>query len=159
MNEIEHPLSQSLEDYLEAILILERRYKVARVKQIADMLQVRMPSVTNAVKLLREKDLVHYQKNSFISLTDEGKRIADQVSTRHTTIKKFLADVLHFTKEDAEETACRVEHVIDGDFIQRLKLLTKFFEKNITGTERSDEWLTYISQEIGKKKPHQDMEL
>ncbi len=155
----EQLLSQSLEDYLEAILILERRYKVARVKQIADMLNVRMPSVTNAVKLLREKGLVNYKKNSYISLTEEGRRIGSQVSTRHTTIKKFLHDVLHFTPDEAEATACRVEHVIDGEFIQRIELLNQFFEKNITGTERADEWLSYISQKITKRNPLQDMEL
>ncbi len=157
MNAEEHELSQSLEDYLEAILILERTYKVARVKQIADMLDVRMPSVTNAVKLLREKELVNYQKNSYISLTDKGMEIAVQVSNRHVTIKTFLQEVLRFTDDDAEQTACRIEHVIDGDFIQRLELLNQFFEKNINSTDRFDQWLSYINQEHQGKT--RDMEL
>ncbi len=152
-------LSQSLEDYLEAILILERKYKVARVKQIADLLQVRMPSVTNAVKMLKEKKLVHYQKNSYISLTEEGRMIADRVSSRHSTIRIFLRDVLYFTPEDAEEAACRIEHVIDCDFIDRLELLNNFFQKNITGTKRADEWLSYISQKSGKRSKSKDMDL
>ena len=152
-------LSQSLEDYLEAILILERKYKVARVKQIADLLQVRMPSVTNAVKMLKEKKLVHYQKNSYISLTEEGRMIADRVSSRHSTIRIFLRDVLYFTPEDAEEAACRIEHVIDCDFIDRLELLNNFFQKNITGTKRADEWLSYISQKSGKHSKSKDMDL
>ena len=146
MNVEDYELSQSLEDYLEAILILERKYKVARVKQIADMLDVRMPSVTNAVKLLREKELVNYQKNSYISLTETGKKIATKVSNRHVTIKTFLEQVLRFSQKDAEQTACKIEHVIDGDFIQRLKLLNQFFDQNINSTDRFDQWLTYINQ-------------
>lgn len=160
MSPKELTLSQSLEDYLEAILTLERTHKVARVKQIADLLEVRMPSVTNALKHLREKELVHYEKNSYISLTNDGRRIARRVTMRHATIRTFLQDVLHFTPEDAEETACRIEHVIDGEFIDRLELLNEFFEKNITGTDRCEEWLSYISQKSGKsKQPAKDMEI
>ncbi len=129
-----------MEDYLEAILYLEEQHEAARVKQIADILQVRMPSVTNALKHLREKSLVNYTKNSSISLTREGKELARQVTHRHRTIRTFLKDVLKLSHEDAEETACRIEHVIGNEFTLRLSMLNRFFKTSIAGTPRDDDW-------------------
>ena len=78
---IKTKLTPSLEDYLEAILNLESQYRVARVKDIAKTLEVQMPSVTGAVKNLKEKGLVNYEKNSFISLTDKGMEIAKSIQS------------------------------------------------------------------------------
>lgn len=146
MTEKQEDLSQSLEDYLEAILYLEERHEAARVKQIADMLQVRMPSVTNALKHLREKSLVNYRKNSSISLTKEGKELAKQVTHRHRTIRTFLKDVLKLGDEDAEETACRIEHVIGNEFTIRLSMLNRFFKTAIAGTPLEEDWVQMLEK-------------
>ena len=76
-------LSSSIEDYLEAIGSLERENRVARVKDIAERLDVQMPSVTGALKVLRGKGLVNYERNSYITLTEEGLKIADSISLKH----------------------------------------------------------------------------
>ncbi|MCK4379164.1 MAG: metal-dependent transcriptional regulator, partial [Deltaproteobacteria bacterium] len=64
-----HNLTSNMEDYLEAILTLQEEQKVARVRDIARQLKVKMPSVTGAVRNLAEKGLVNYERYSFVTLT------------------------------------------------------------------------------------------
>ena len=117
-------LSPSLEDYLEAILILENRNRVARVRDIAAHLDVQMPSVTGAVKALRDRGLVNYEKNSFISLTPKGKETAEEVFKKHSVMVVFLENILKLSHEKAVEQACRIEHVIDSDTAKRFSNCT-----------------------------------
>ena len=85
-----YKLTPSLENYLEAILFIETRNRVARVKDIADHLKVQMSSVTVALKNLKGKGLVSYEKNSFIVLTEKGKVIAVNTQKKHDIIRFFL---------------------------------------------------------------------
>ena len=87
-------LTSNMEDYLEAIRNLEKANRVARVKDIAKTLKVKMPSVTGALKVLREKGLINYEKNSFISLTKEGLRISKEILNKHQTLTRFLETIL-----------------------------------------------------------------
>jgi len=113
-------LSESLEDYLETILELEKTNKVARAKDIADKLGVRRGSVTGALKVLGQKKLINYEPYSFITLTTVGKRIAAKIKERHTVLKRFLERVLQVDPITAEATACRMEHAIDDLSLDRL---------------------------------------
>lgn len=113
-------LTPSLEDYLETVLRLEEKNRVARVRDIALMLDVQMPSVTGALKSLKEKGLVQYEKNSFIVLTERGKVIAEGIYAKHKVILDFLRNVLLLPEEKAVEQACQIEHVIDDDTAGRL---------------------------------------
>lgn len=113
-------LTDSLENYLEAILHLETANKVARAKDIADRLQIQRGSVTSALKNLADKGLINYEPYSFITLTAEGKAVAKEITHRHATIKNFLINVLLVDPETAEETACRMEHAIDPQTLERL---------------------------------------
>lgn len=113
-------LSDSLEDYLEAILELERTNKVARVKDIAEKMGVLKGSVTVALKNLAEKGYVNYKPYSYITLTKQGATIAREITKRHKVIRDFLENVLLLDHEKAEENACRMEHAIDRAAIERL---------------------------------------
>lgn len=108
-------LSASQEDYLEAILQLERASRVARVSEIAGQLGVSQPSVTGALKGLAARRLVAHAPYGHVTLTDEGTRIALEVERRHLAIKDFLTEVLGIPREQAETTACRLEHVLEAD--------------------------------------------
>jgi DtxR family Mn-dependent transcriptional regulator len=121
-------LSESLEDYLEAILELEDASKVARAKDIADKIGVQRGSVTGALKILEEKALINYQPYSFITLTDKGRAIAAQISNRHAVLKDFLLRVLQFDEESAEQTACRMEHAVDEKAMQRFVRFIGFID-------------------------------
>lgn len=110
-------LSASLEDYLEAILLLERESRVARVSEIADQLHVSRPSVTGALKNLAGRGLVAHQRYGHATLTEEGERIALEVERRHVAIRDFLTEVLSIPAVQAETTACKLEHVLEPDIL------------------------------------------
>ncbi len=113
-------LSESLEDYLEAILDLEKTNKVARVKDIAEKLGVLRGSVTGALKNLSEKGLIDHEPYGFITLTLKGAKMAREVTRRHAVIKNFLLKVLQLGADAAEANACRMEHAMDKAAIDRL---------------------------------------
>jgi DtxR family transcriptional regulator, Mn-dependent transcriptional regulator len=111
------PLSASLEDYLEAILRLERASRVARVSEIAEQLGVSRPSVTGALKTLAARGLVAHAPYGHATLTQEGARIASEVEGRHLAIRDFLTGVLCIPEDRAEATACRMEHVLEPEIL------------------------------------------
>jgi DtxR family Mn-dependent transcriptional regulator len=112
--------SESRQSYLQVILELEALQKVARTKDIADRLKIQRGSVTGALKSLEEKGLIRYQPYAFITLTDSGKTIAEEIAHRHRVLKDFLLNVLQVDEPTAETTACRMEHVIDRTTVDRL---------------------------------------
>jgi len=118
-----------MEDYLETILILERKNRVARVKDIASMLNVQMPSVTGALKNLRDRGLIHYEKNSFINLTEEGMAKAERVKKKHFILLRFLESVLDERGDEAENEACSLEHHLSLNTALKIERLTEYFEE------------------------------
>ena len=130
-NDSEAKLSSSLEDYLEAIRRLENENKVARVRDIARQLSVTMPSVTAALKTLKRRGLVHHEKNSFIRLTDLGASVARTVTMKHTVLVRFLREVLLLPYAKAEEAACRMEHAVDCDMMERMMRLIEVLHERL----------------------------
>lgn len=110
-------LSASQEDYLEAILQVERVSRVARVSEIAERLGVSRPSVTGALKCLGARGLVSHAPYGHITLTEDGKVVAAEVERRHLLIRDFLTDVLSLPMDKAESTACKLEHILEPDVL------------------------------------------
>lgn len=132
-NEETGQLSASLEDYLEAILQLERTCRVARVSEIADQLQVSRPSVTGALKSLSARGLVTHARYGHVTLTNKGLDLALEVERRHTAIRDFLTDILGVSAEKAESAACKMEHVLDPEVLEHF---VAFAEKHGVGKKR-----------------------
>lgn len=128
-------LTPSMEDYLETILLLEQKKRVARVKDIAEKLSVQMPSVTGALKSLKSRDLVEYEKNSFINLTPKGLKLAKAILQRHEILVEFFSLALGLDGNYAEEQACRVEHAIDQDTAERFRNLTRWIQSMNSGVK------------------------
>lgn len=116
----------SMEDYLEAIATLSEGRKVVRVKQISQMLGVKMPSVTSALKKLSESGLVEHAKYGHIKLTLEGDKVARDVIDKHQALTSFFAQALGIDRETAEEDACKIEHVISSLSMERLARFVDF---------------------------------
>ena len=133
-----HDLSESLENYLEVILDLERTQKVARAKEIADRLQIQPGSVTGALKNLAEKGYINYEPYSYITLTSKGRQWAEEITYRHQALSHFLLDVLKIDPATAEETACRMEHAIDKQTIDRL---VRFIDYIFTCPRAGEQWI------------------
>lgn len=141
-------LTESLENYLEAILFLETENKVARAKDIADRLQIQRGSVTSALKVLSDKGLINYEPYSYITLTTRGKTLAKDITLRHATIKDFLINVLRIDPDIADDTACRMEHAIDPQTMERLTCFINYVnECPRAGEQWIESFLTYCAKE------------
>lgn len=112
-------LGESLEDYLETLLILEETGKI-RCVDVASRMHVSKPSVNKAMNVLKEKGYVLQESYGDIHLTDAGRDLAKSIYLRHETISGFLQDVLGISAENADEDACHIEHVISEETFQKL---------------------------------------
>ncbi len=121
-------LTSNMEDYLEVILNLQQEQRVARVKDVAQRLNVKMPSVTGAMKGLAEKGLVNYERYSYLTLTAAGEKIAQEIGDRHRTFYNFLTKVLELDHRTAELDACRLEHATSRKTFARIKEFTENYE-------------------------------
>jgi len=121
-------LSASLEDYIEAIYHIIEDKLVARSKEIAARLKVSRASVTEALRALSKKGLINYSPYEAITLTDEGKAVAEDVIFRHEALKRFFVEVLTIEDSIAEEGACRIEHAAPPEIIARMISFTEFMQ-------------------------------
>lgn len=126
--EAQREQTASMEDYLEAIANLGGGTKVVRVKQISEMLGVKMPSVTSALKKLSGQELVEHERYGHIKLTPEGAKIAGDVIGRHKALTRFFGQALGINPQTAEEDACKIEHVISPLSMERLAKFVEFIE-------------------------------
>ena len=117
-------IQESAENYLEAIFILKNRLGHVRSIDIATELGYSKPSVSRAMKLLRENDYITVESDGAINLTAAGLKIAEQMYERHTFLSQFLMG-LGLDEQTAKDDACRIEHVISEE---TFALLKKFIE-------------------------------
>ncbi len=118
-------MSSSLEDYLEAIAEIIEKNGHAHTKDIAERMQVKMPSVTNALQALSARGLINYQSHAPVELTSLGAESAAVIRHRHTVLRKFFADILKLELKEADSTACKIEHVISETVLSRIVLLAE----------------------------------
>ena len=107
-------VNESIEDYLEQILIQEEKNGCARSVDIAMSLGVTKASVSHATKLLRENNYIHMADDKCITLTLSGREIAESMYQRHLVLAKFLMR-LGVREETAFADACRMEHDISAE--------------------------------------------
>ena len=104
-------IRKSAEDYLEQILILHEEKGFARSVDIANGLNVSKPSVSFAMKQLRENGYITMDRDNYIELTSKGHEIADRIYARHRALTAFLVQI-GVEAETAREDACKIEHDI-----------------------------------------------
>jgi DtxR family Mn-dependent transcriptional regulator len=138
-----YPLTESVEMYLKAIYQVVREKQAARAKDIALRLNVNSSSVTAALKHLSGRGFINYEPYDIITLTPEGMRVAREIVERGESIRKFLIEVLGIDPEEAEESACRMEHGVTAQVWKRLDILTMVLEekRNSAGEEFRQEIL------------------
>lgn len=124
-------LSQSLEDYLEMVHMLRLAHGIARVKDIAAALQVKMPSVAKAILELKKLGLVTQEPYSGVELTEAGEKAAADVLNRHILLKGFLIR-LGVSEAIADKDACCMEHILSAETLSKIEDFMK--PSNITVT-------------------------
>jgi DtxR family transcriptional regulator, Mn-dependent transcriptional regulator len=118
-------LSESLEDYLETILELQTTKTVARSKDIADKMDIKRGSVTGMLKKLADNNLINYEPYGYVTLTPEGRAIAEEIEQRHIFLKDFFQRIIGVDEETAEKTGCQVEHAMDKTTFQKFREFIK----------------------------------
>ena len=122
-------LTSQMEDYLEAIYHLCRDEGVARVKAIADRLEVTTPSVVGAIRKLKDRNLVIQEPYGYVRLTMEGEEIGGAISHNHEVLSDFLKDVLGLDHETASVDACKIEHAVSPETVSRLRAVAEFIKQ------------------------------
>ena len=117
-------MTQSLEDYLEAVCVLSDGGRPAQVRDVAKQLGVKMPSVVKALHELKDLELVTQRPYAPIELTAKGRRVARLVLSRHTLIKKFLVK-LGVSGQTADRDACLMEHILSAETLDKIRTYTE----------------------------------
>ena len=118
-------IHESGEMYLETILLLSRKMQFVRSLDIATDLGFSKPSVSRAVGKLQKAELITVDSKGYITLTDEGKKIAERMYERHTVLSHFL-EKIGVSKDIASHDACKIEHHISDTSFNAIK---KYVEK------------------------------
>ena len=113
-------LHESAEDYLETILILFERNGQVRSIDIVNEMNFSKPSISIAMKKLRENGYIRMDVNGLITLTDEGRLIAERIYSRHKLLTKVL-EAIGIDEKKAEDEACKIEHDIDDETYDRIR--------------------------------------
>ena len=112
-------IHESAQNYLETILILKNRLGAVRSVDIATELEYTKPSVSVAMKNLRENGCIVVDHDGYITLTDSGRKIAESMYERHTILTKLLTS-LGVDEKTAVEDSCRIEHVISQQTFEKI---------------------------------------
>ncbi|MBQ8170899.1 MAG: metal-dependent transcriptional regulator [Oscillospiraceae bacterium] len=111
---------ESGEDYLETILVLQNRNGEVRSIDIAEEMDFSKPSVSVAMKNLRERECITVDKNGYITLTEKGREIAEKVYERHILFTAWLTS-MGVPEDIAAEDACRIEHCLSSESFEAIK--------------------------------------
>ncbi|MFI3173664.1 MAG: metal-dependent transcriptional regulator [Bacillota bacterium] len=117
---------ESMENYLETIFLLEKRSPEVRSIDIANALGFSKPSISNAMKKLKQEGYIHMEDRGLVSLTEEGRAVAMNTYEKHCVLTKLLTE-FGVSREIAMEDACRMEHVISEEAFDCIK---KYIEEN-----------------------------
>lgn len=133
MNYQKHKSEESVEDYLETILLLGQQMPQVRSVDVANELNYSKPSVSVAMKNLRQKNYVTVSEEGYIHLTEEGRTLAETVYERHSLISGWLVS-LGVDPVTAAEDACRMEHDISTESFDAIKkCIYSLMKKNEAG--------------------------
>lgn len=119
-------IHESGQMYLETILVLSKEKANVRSIDVANHTGYSKPSVSRAIGILKKGELITIDKDGYIHLTDAGKSMAEGVYERHGVLMKALT-LIGVSEETAEEDACRIEHYISDETVEKLK---EFIYKN-----------------------------
>lgn len=117
------------EDYLEAVLVLQKKQGMVRSVDVAQHLGVSKPSVCHAVNTLKDGGFLMMDEDHFLHLTDVGQEVAEQTYEKHCFFTRLLINV-GVDPEAAERDACRMEHTISESSFQQLKAASAAFEES-----------------------------
>ena len=143
-------LSLHQQKYIETIFELCREHDHAHSKSIAERLNIKMPSVTEALRTLSSLGLINYEVRKAITLTEHGLSVAKMLDCRHHNLANFFVDILGCDVARANHFACDIEHVIDCDLNKRIGAFTNFLKNGpVAYTEMIDDFKKQYNSDCG----------
>lgn len=118
--------SESTEMYLITVYRLTRKAPAAATKEIADMLNVSPPSVSERIKRLAAQGYLNHAWREGTTLTEAGERIAVNVLRKHRLVETFLVELAGYTLDEVHDEACHIEHAISDRLADRLEILLDY---------------------------------
>jgi DtxR family Mn-dependent transcriptional regulator len=125
---IKSELTASLENYLKAIYLIVKENKAARVKDVSKFLSIGASSVSEALKILSDREYINYQPYGIITLTQKGEDTAVELNKRHEIICNFLENVLLVDKKSIEENAKQFEYGVSEDVLEKFVRFLTFMQ-------------------------------
>ena len=122
-------LLKSGEDYLEAVLFVEQRYGKIRSVDVANLLGVSRPSVNRALRILQDKGYITKPDYGTVTITPLGRERAESVARRHGALTRLLVDVLGVRADIAQRDACKIEHDISAETLERLEAFLQRYDR------------------------------
>lgn len=122
-------LTQSLEDYIEAVKILQKEKGYAALTEISNFMKVKKPSVFRALEILKRKNLIIKEKYGKITLTPNGEELSNKIIGYHQRLVSLLKDVVGIEEKKAIKYACLLEHSIDDSSYKKISSFVDRYEK------------------------------
>lgn len=119
-NEVIMSSTESMEMYLETVYVLEKNHGHAHSVDIAKRLGVSKPSVTKAMNYLKDKGLILKENYGTITLTHEGRKLSENIYSKHKLISRYLAHSLNLSETEAATNACKMEHVLTDTMLDAI---------------------------------------
>ena len=119
---------KTIEDYVELVYIIQKKKKKVHTNDIANALNINPASVTEIFQKLSDEGYINYEKYSGVTLTSKGKSIALKTKKRHDILKNFLM-ILEIDGEIADEDACKIEHIVNHETMDKLTKFVEFVHK------------------------------
>lgn len=150
MNQISDTLSSGLEDYIEAIYVAHINEASLKGAELARKLNVSRASVSEALSKLVAKNLITYNSYESITLTKEGIELAKAVYNKHHILQNFFEQILDIPSKEAGENACKIEHIISQNILNKMVEFSEFCQKH-------ESFITEFKKEVTQKchKYHQ----
>jgi len=140
-------LSSTLEDYLEVISRLQQEKGFARVRDIADAMGVASSTGTAALQSLYDKGLINYRRYEPVTLSPQGREKSERIVLRRHIIEDFLENVLDIAPQQVGPIACRMEHAIDQEALQRFVCFLAFIKQHSPeGVDWLDEFRQFVRE-------------
>ncbi len=141
-------LGESLEDYLETIMLAHKELKRVRVTDVAERLNVKKSSVNSAIKKLVNAGYIDHERYGDIHLTESGFKLAEQIYQRHKSLTEFLTVILGVNEKTASLNACAIEHHLNEETYLRFMYLYEFLLEG----EKNNNLLTELHEYINTKR-------
>ena len=121
-------IQESGEMYLESILVLSKKSPNVRAIDLSEYMGFSKPSVSRALSVLKSGGFVTVSEQGYLTLTDDGKAIAEKIYERHTVLTNYLT-LIGVSKETASQDACKMEHVVSDESFNAIKEQVRLLEK------------------------------